>query len=86
MISFENMAAYVCHYGGTPKPEIKKMYTENKRMFEETGNPVYRDRAERFLALLEMMDGGVRFVSHEQASTYYYEPEEGWQIIHKYLH
>lgn len=86
MISFETMASYISYYGATPKPELEKMYHENQHMFEQTGNPVYRDRAERFLALMEMMDDGVRFVSHEQASTFYYEPEEGWQIIHKYLH
>ncbi len=86
MITFENMASYVCHYGGTTKPELEKMYDENRTMFERTGDPAYKDRADRFLAMIHMVDGGVRFVGHEQASTFYYEPEAGWQIIYKYLH
>lgn len=81
MITFENMAAFVCHYGGTPKPELERLYDENKQMFERTGKAAYRERAHRFMTIIHMIDGGVHFVEHEQASTFYYEPEEGWQIL-----
>ncbi|RXT02865.1 hypothetical protein [Ammoniphilus sp. CFH 90114] len=85
MLTFENMAAFVCHYGGTPKVDLMRMYRENMRKYDETGEIRYRKKAQGLLAMVKMMDRGVEFIEHPTTTTFYFEPNAGWDILYDYL-
>lgn len=85
MLTFENMAAFICHYGGTPKVDLMKMYRESIREYDLTGELRHYQRAKALLTMVKMLDEGIEYKERLTTTSYYFEPSEGWNVLYDYL-
>ena len=85
MITFENMATFICYYGGMSYTRLASLREEKLAAYEVTGNLKDKKRADQFSLLMKMLRDDVAFEQHLTTSTLYYRPKEGWDILYRYI-
>jgi hypothetical protein len=85
MITFENMASFICYYGGFPYDQLAQLREEKLALYEQTGYDKDKKRADQFALLMKMLNEHVTFEERLTTSTFYYQPKEGWDILNDYL-
>lgn len=85
MLTLQELAAYVCYYGGSSLQTIQALEEENLRIYGETLEIQYLTKAKKLSVLQHMMNEGVEFEMELTSSRSYYKPKQGWEILNQYL-
>lgn len=85
-MTLQELAAYVCHYGGSSYQTLVDLEEANLAEYRKTADINCLGRARKISVLLQMMSDGVEFIEYEAASTFYYMPKTGWTLLEQYLH
>lgn len=85
MVTLQELASYVCYYGGTSLQTLQELEEDDIEQFTETGDLSYLRKAAKLSVIRQMMTDGVEFVLELTTGGAYYKPKKGWEILNSYL-
>ncbi|HJV44343.1 MAG TPA: hypothetical protein VJ824_01320 [Bacillota bacterium] len=85
MVSFEELASYVCFYGGSSYEELDELERNYFEGFRVSQDERLLKKSRDFCLIKQMLLDGVEFIKHEISGGFYYEPKVGWNILNEYI-